>query len=180
MLEFALGNSVPISSVKLASICKLISYKLDSTERKLDLKLFLFKLIFERFSLSVDESLFSSCFEFTEPEMYTLLLRTLRKTSQAKQEQEILIDTFMSKMKRSFECNIKLIEILLQHIDNKRLLYRKLVSYEKGRLIRPGENQLKSIKLPGYGLNSYFIKQQLLVKVILNENQLCIYLTFMY
>ena len=171
----------------LVNVCKLISFKLNSTESMLELKLSIFKLIFENFNLKIttkikflnnyannnlDESLFSICFEFTNYRMFTFFIDILKQHEPNKcMLQEILIDTFINKMKRSFECNIKLIEILLQHIHNKKLLYNKLARYDKGRLIKPCENHLKSSKifLPrenGYSkqTNSYFIKHSLLVK----------------
>ncbi len=190
LLQFLLAKSIHIDQSRLISVCKLASVKLISTEHKLELKLSLFRLIFERFNLNIatkikfahtyfssnsnmDESLFSICFEFTHSAMCHELIALLKRheTSRCK-VQEILIETFMNKIKRSFECNVKLIEILLQHINNKKQLYNRLVRYDKGRLLKPSENHLKSSKLlppkeTGYSrhiLNSYFIKQQLLVK----------------
>jgi hypothetical protein len=189
LLQFLFAKNVSIYQSRLISVCKLASLKLTSTENKLDLKLNLFKLIFGKFNLnittkikftnsysnsnSINESLFSVCFEFTCTEICRELIDSLKRHETSRYKvQEILIETFMNKIKRSFECNVKLIEILLQHINNKKQLYNRLVRYDKGRLLKPSENHLKSSKLlppkeTGFSrhiLNSYFIKQQMLVK----------------
>ncbi len=194
ILQFSSINNIEIQETKLINICKFISFKLNSTESKQDLKLELFDTIFEKFALKItsktnqlhnhddyyyyihsnsEESLFSICFEFTDPKIYSYLLDVLKKHETNKLKlQEILIEAFINKMKRSFECNIRLIEILLQHINNKKMVYHRLIRYDKGRLIKPTDNNLKSSKLlppkdNGYSkiiLNSYFIKQQLLIK----------------
>jgi hypothetical protein len=189
LFQFALTKQLHVDHSRLVSTCKIISLKLNSTEQQLSLKIDLFRLIFNKFKLniatkikflhsysnnnSLDESLFSICFEFENADVCAELIALLKRHEPNRSKlQEVLIETFMNKIKRSFECNVKLIEFLLQHIDNKKLLYNRLVRYDKGRLIKPCENHLKSSKLmppreTGFSkhiLNSYFIKQQLLVK----------------
>lgn len=183
LLEHSISFDYLFDKSKLVNICKYISLKsLKLSEAKQDLKLDIFKLVFESFKLDItwriqnflnSESLFSICFEFTDERVFKYLLNTLYAQEKSEMSlQEILVDTLINKMKRSFECNVNLIEILLNHIKNKRLLYNKLLKYDKGRLIKPCENQLKNFKLyppadHGYSKlinNSFFIKQQMLIK----------------
>ncbi|CAF1014919.1 unnamed protein product [Brachionus calyciflorus] len=178
LLEYSIKFKCEINQEKLMNCCEYLSLSLDSNILKNDLKYDLYQILFGIFKLDLsgrtrfgNETLFSVCFEFTEPKFYKLFFYYLNENKKVSGTiDEILIDALINKIKRSFESNLKLIEILLDSIQNKKKLYEKLVNFDNGILLGPSENQLKNIKLdPPFGLsvkikNSYFIMHEMLVK----------------
>lgn len=177
LLENALKFSINVSMEKLVNCCQKLSLNLPSSSQQLELKYDLFYMLLKHFDVDLsfqtqmgNETLFSVCFEFFQENFYKLFINSLKKkVNEALKFDQILIDTLIIKMKRSFQSDVKLIEILLNYINSKKLLYQQLLRYESALLLKPSDDQIKNIKLDFQDLgsnicNSYFIKHWLLVK----------------
>lgn len=176
LLENSIKFKINIAIEKLINCCQYLSLNLPLTCNQIDLKYELFSILLNDFQVDLsfvalgNESLFSVCFEFCQENFYKLFINSLKKkVSESSKIDKILIDTLITKMKRSFQSDIKLMEILLNYINNKKILYKNLLCYESARLLKPCDDQMKNIKLEYQGLspsicNSYFLKHWLLVK----------------
>ncbi|RNA44952.1 hypothetical protein BpHYR1_052240, partial [Brachionus plicatilis] len=177
LLENSLKFKITIKMEKLKNCCQYLSLNLPSTCHQLELKHDLYSVLLNQFGVDLsseasmgNESLFSVCFEFFQQNFCILFINSLKKrVDDSSKIDLILIDTLIVKMKRSFQSDIKLIEILLNYINNKKLLYKKLLCYESAKLLKPCDDQMKNIKLEYQGLspnicNAYFLKHWLLVK----------------
>ena len=157
-----------------------------------NIKLRICRILFERLDINLiqnistvnsllDESLFSiccgygygncNCIEYSVS-YYDYLFKVLYEQDCKEVVEAILIKTLLNKLRHSFEINIDLIEKLLMNIGDKKSLYASLHAFDACILLKPNDNNIKNYSLQppynkGYSKhlnNSYFIKQQMLVK----------------
>ena len=156
------------------NICKCLIF---SRESSIDLKLKIYKIIFEDLNfklIKLEDTLYFILNDSVNHKvLFEYLFNLLQKQLQnQKQTQQILHEIIVKHLNNvTINSNwIDKIELLLNNIDDKKSLYNQII---KSNAIDVNDSTLNSIKvdiktnLKGYSLNikhPYFIKQQVLVK----------------
>lgn len=126
-------------------------------------------ILFDKFGLDLTRrffgnrtSAFTMCFEFLNARFArTIIDRLVRQTPHS--HGLMITETLLKNLEpTAFGKSLGSIEPLLNSIDDKTDLYARILTHQRGSILKPSEDQLKTTCLPNGNL--YFYKIKLLVK----------------